>query len=131
MNQIGPHTFDRLTRPPHEVYGHVAIEARAGVDGQTAWQTGERGEPYEVVSTQYAGSVSEADGLVDSYQELIGEIVSVTWLGLPRTDRVLVQNVVPAPQGVKAVLAVYGSLAAIPYQARCTCVWTLLPWREM
>lgn len=128
--QIGDFEFINLTRAVSRPAETVALEVKPGVDGTTVWQTGRRGEPFQVVSVVNPADVVSADDLLVAYQTLRGKNpVLVRWAGRVLNVKVLVLDVQPLDGGLFATLTSVGGIAAAGTNtAACLyAVWTLLP----
>lgn len=129
--QIDRFPFFSLSGPPERPFIQLELEARAGADGQSVWDTGERGQPFQLESIVETVNVIVAASLIADYRSLIGgDPVDMIWAGLEVIGvKYVVLDVQPVPRGVHAILFGKGGAggpAAISFGV-CRCVWTLLP----
>jgi hypothetical protein len=122
--QLGPFAFINLTVPVG-LKERLARDVRSGVDGVTFWKTGKRGEPFSLLSVTDVANVAAAGVLLDGYHEAVGELLDLTWAGLPiQGVQFLVLDVLPLPQGMHATLLGIGGTGGTS-EALLRCQWIL------
>lgn len=129
---IGDFEFISLSMVPLPPAQQLQIETRAGVDGVALWRTGVRGEPFIVQSFVDVPNLTQAQVLYDTYRTLIGaDPVTLIFADIPWADPVVVLNVRPIPNEIRAILLGVGGVAGNfgPSGATCACQWDLIAIR--
>ena len=126
--QIGPHTFLTLdgTPPMREQEGQIIV--RPGVAGLAFWLTGERGQPFTLVSR--VDCASKADALAKRYeyrQLVLAGKQSLIWgdHNLETEDGAKVMVLAVRPQRLGELLVSSGGLNS-PSLGYLDCEWDLV-----
>lgn len=129
--QLAQFPFIALTGVPEYPRAHLALEVRAGQDGQAVWHLGHFGQPFQLESLVDVASAAHGAALLREYRALIhGVPVPLLWAGFPVVGvEFIVLDVEPVPRGITSILFGKGSIDGPTVVARgvCRCVWTLLP----
>lgn len=125
-SQIGSFTFVSMAPPPVFPKSGLELESRAGVDGYSAWQTGNTAERFTVSTLKDTASLAAALALYESYQALVGQgAVAIAYAGTALPFLVLVEKV-EAEEIRKIVRGVGGTLGNS--QGLIRAKWSLIPW---
>lgn len=125
-NQIGEFQFISLSRAISGPVQQLVREVRPGVQGVTLWKTGERADPFMLISTEDTADADAAEDLLHQYEALVGEkAVQVIWQGKNIAPIwVVVLAVEPLEEGIHATLLGIGGTLGSSH-GMCRCVWTL------
>lgn len=128
MDQIGPYTFIRISRPPDRVGPQWALAARSGVPGVAIWDTGTRGVPFQVRSMAVALNFVVGRTFFPSYKtlELAGP-VSVRYGTVEAQQVYKVLHVEQGENDVQACPRIAVANDSTWYTAIVMATWTLLP----
>lgn len=124
VNKIGEFQFLQMAGPPYLRQEQVELIERPGVDGSGLRRLGQRGKPFQVVTTNYVESLAEAKAQMDLYK---AEVADDTPLELIRHSvsegTFFVLAVVEQYKG-----AIFNSLGGFDGNEECLHVvtWTLL-----
>lgn len=126
---IGQQPFINLSRPPAGLMEQLRIESRSGVAGYALWKDGRRGEPFELTSVVNATSITSAQALLRSYEQMVGgDPVTITFAGRVLSGVLFqVLDVQPVEGGVRATLYGLGGVGGGASFAILRCRWRLLP----
>jgi len=103
------------------------IEARPGVDGTYIWLTGNRGEPFDVLTVVDTDGAIFSTELIRQYEQLIGLPVPVMYANTWLEKLYAVLNVRPVPEMVREIaLGVGGTSATGISYGICAAQWTLI-----
>jgi hypothetical protein len=116
-------TAQFLTMEPRPVgpSQKIALESKAGVSGNAAWQTGVRSEPQQITTLRDVADWTAAVTLCAGYESLIGTLVTVTYAGVLQSFSALILDVRPTPE---AILFGRGGIAGTS-TAQVRAVWTI------
>lgn len=129
--KIGSFSFISFSAAPNQPNKQLAIEARAGIAGETVWNTGSRGSPLQLMAIRDTSSVGDALDLFKQYQELIGgEPQQLVWASADYGQtKFIVLDVRAAENGVHAIVGGRGGISGVSnfsYGMQRT-FWELLP----
>jgi hypothetical protein len=98
MDTIADIQFVSMSGEPGGFGQQVRQENRDGFDGIIAWQVGNKGQPFQIQTTQTFISLSALNAAYAYYEALQGTYVSMNYRGL-EFNNILVVSVNPgAPQ---------------------------------
>lgn len=124
-NYIGTYPFIQMSMLPLGSKQTTEIESRPGVDGTYIWLTGNRGEPFEVITVVDTDSVAASALLISHYEELIGTPQQVTFAGTIMPKLYAVLNVRPIPELIRQTVVGIGGTGGLSYGI-CAAQWTLV-----
>ena len=125
-SSIGNFDFVAMSAIPAAPQKMVAIEARAGVSGISAWITGPMGQRTQVSTVRDTVDFSAAMTLLAQYQALVGAGPQVvTYGGVILPFRVVVLSVAPE-LAQRTGLGVGGRLGLS--RGVCRATWELVSW---
>ena len=99
----------------------IALESKAGVAGNAAWQTGVRSEPQQIETLRDVADWAAAVALCATYEALIGTVLSVTYAGVVQSFSALIMDVKCQPE---KILKGFGGLTPNG-TAQVRATWTI------
>lgn len=128
MDAIGQFTFVRLDKAPERVGAQWEIASVAGIDGVSLWNSGNRGQPFTLMSEAVALSYAAGRTFLKQYKslELAGPVSIVC--GVLENDQLYkVLSVNWHGPGVKRVARAHIGGDTTTYGAIVWATWSLLP----
>lgn len=119
---IGPELFISLSQPPDSVRTSIVTESVAGVNGYSFWQTGNRGESFQVESVVDLASFAACVAKYRFYETLKGSVQGVQWAALAQGNYFILDVRQVGPP--RRVLSGVGGIGSGQYLLRCQ--WTML-----
>lgn len=127
LDTLGALSFVSIDPHPHVLRRHFSTRAVAGIDGQSIWDDGRRGQAFTVRVRAYAATYEAARQIYRNTDALAdGNPVTIQMNGTAEPGRSYqVLHATPVPGRLKAIPFARGPSAT--YYAYCELDVTLLP----
>jgi hypothetical protein len=126
MDQIGPYTFIKLSRPPDRAQRQWAIVGISGIHGVQLWDLGERGVPFTVQSQAFETTYALGRAAIPNYQLLVTAGPVSVIFGVLEVEQIFKVLRVEPVDVKRIVLGKVGG-DSTNYQALVIANWTLMP----
>jgi hypothetical protein len=97
---LGTATFLTMVPRPQGPAQKIALESKAGVAGNAAWQTGVRSEPQQIETLRDVTDWAAAVALCATYESAIGSVLTVTYAGVLQGFTALILDVKCSPEKI-------------------------------